>query len=81
MGDVQVAYKGERETRVTGDEAQGTMGRRNKRGEAGLGRFLLPASLFPQIFIERERETSTYKEPSSPFLILVKYEQNSQNFS
>ena len=56
MGDVQVAYKGERETRVTGDEAQGTMGRRNKRGEAGLARFLPPASLFPQIFIERERD-------------------------
>lgn len=39
----------------TGDKAQGTMGRRKKRGEARLARLLLPAFLCAQIFIERER--------------------------
>ena len=40
----------EREMRVTGDEAQGTMGRRKKRGDA---RFLHPDFLCTQILIER----------------------------
>ena len=39
------------DTRVTGDVAQGTMGRRKKRGDV---RFLLPAFLCAHIFIERE---------------------------
>ena len=47
-----VSRTGGRETRVTGDEAQGTMGR-VKKGDA---RFLLPAFLCAQIFIERERD-------------------------
>ena len=45
-----VSHRGGRETLVTGDEAQGTMGRVKKRD----ARFLLPAFLCVQIFIERE---------------------------
>ena len=44
-------HRGERETRVTGDEPQGTMGRVQTAGEA---RCLLPAFLCAHIFIERE---------------------------
>ena len=55
---LRFSHIGERKTRVTGDEAQGTMGRRKKRREA---RFLLPAFFCTQIFIERERETSGYE--------------------
>ena len=55
---LRFSHIGERETRVTGDEAQGTIGRRKKRREA---RFLLPAFFCTQIFIERERETSGYE--------------------
>ena len=39
---------------MNGDEAQGTMGRRKAR-------FLPPAFLCAQMFIERERETSGYE--------------------
>ena len=42
--------------RATGDETQGTMGRRKKRGEARLTRSLFPALLHAQVFIERERD-------------------------
>ena len=52
-----VSHRGGRETRVTGDEAQGTMG----RVKTGGARFLLPTFLCAQIFIERERETSGYQ--------------------
>jgi len=55
---LRFSHIGERETRVTGDEAQGSMGRRKKRGEA---RFPLPAFLCTQFFIERGRETSGYE--------------------
>ena len=48
--------RGERETQVTGDEPQGTMGRVQTAGEARLTRCLLPAFLCAHIFIERERE-------------------------
>ena len=48
---------GEREMRVTGDEAQGTMGRRKKRREA---RFLLPAFLCTQFFIEGKKEREVW---------------------
>ena len=51
-----VSHRGGCETRITGDEAQGTMGR-VKKGDA---RFLFTAFLCAQIFIERERETSGY---------------------
>ena len=44
---------GERETGVTGNEAQGTMGRRRRRGEA---LFLPSRFICGQIFIERETE-------------------------
>ena len=47
---------GERETRVTGDEPQGTMGRVQTAGEV---RCLLPAFLCAHIFIKRE--TSGYE--------------------
>ena len=46
---LRISHKGERETGVTGDEAQGTMERRKRRGEA---RFL-PSRLH----FHRERET------------------------
>ena len=58
-----VSHRGERETRVTGDEAQGTMGR-VKKGDA---RFLLPAFLCVQIFIERE--ASGYEAARDPSLL------------
>ena len=51
--------RGERETRVTGDEPQGTMGRVQTAGEA---RCLLPAFLWAHIVIERE--TSGYEAGS-----------------
>ena len=51
--------RGERETRVTGDEPQGTMGRVQTAGEARLARCLLPAFPWAHIFIERE--TSGYE--------------------
>ena len=63
----RLSHIGERETRVTGDEAQGTVGRRKKRREA---RFLLPAFFCLQGRErgreregerERERETSGYE--------------------
>ena len=50
---LRFSHIGEREARVTGDEAQGTVGRRKKRREA---RFLLPAFLCTQFLIERERD-------------------------
>ena len=82
MGDVQVAHKGERETRVTGDEAQRNHGKEKEERWSGSRPFSPSRLPFPANFYrERERETSTYEEPSSPFLILVSYEQNSQNFS
>ena len=42
-----IANKGESETGVTGDEAQGTKGRRKKRGEAAsvFGRLCAPVSV------------------------------------
>ena len=48
--------RGERETGVTGDEPQGTMGRVQTAGEACC---LLPAFLCAHIFIERERRLGT----------------------
>ena len=46
--------RGERETRMTGDAPQGTMGRVQTAGEARLARCLLPAFLCAHIFIDRE---------------------------
>ena len=43
--------RGECETRVTGDEPQGTMGRVQTAGERRLARCLLPAFLCAHIFI------------------------------
>ena len=52
--------RGERETRVTGDEPQGTMGRVQTAGEAfAKPRCVLPAFLCAYIFIKRE--TSGYE--------------------
>jgi len=48
--------RGERETRVTGEEPQGTMGRVQTAGKA---RCLRPAFLCARIFIERK--TSGYE--------------------
>ena len=50
---LRFSHIGKRETRVTGDEAEGTMGRGKKRDEA---RFLLPAFLCTQYFSSRERD-------------------------
>ena len=52
-----VANIGERETRVTGDEARGTTGRSKKRGEA----FSFPPS-FAGEFLSRERRLGTRQE-------------------
>ena len=60
--------RGERETRVTGDEPQGTMGKVQTAGEAPrLARCLLPAFLCANIFIERE--TSGYVAGLFPCLL------------
>ena len=50
-----VSHRGERKTRVTDDETQGTMGRVKKGGEARLALVLFPAFLCAHIFIEREK--------------------------
>jgi len=55
--------RGERETRVTGDEPQRIMGRLQIAGEARLARCLLSAFLCAHIFIERE--TSGYEAAAS----------------
>ena len=63
-----VSHRGGRETRVTGDEAQGTMG----RVKTGGARFLLPTFLCAQIFIEREREKRLgTRQPRDPSLLQV----------
>ena len=56
---LRISLTGEWETQVTGDDAQGTMGRRRKRG------YSFPPSLAPKlIFVERERKTSGYEAGS-----------------
>ena len=60
--------RGERETRMTDDEPQGTMGRVRKEGEARLARCPLPTFLCAHIFIERE--TSGYE--AATFLYSLK---------
>ena len=52
--------RGERETRVTGDEPQGTMGRVQTAGEAP-SRPLSPSRLPLRAHFHRERETSGYE--------------------
>ena len=62
-------HRGERETRVTGDEEQGTMGRRKMRGEA-TSRPFSPSRLPLRANFPREkdhRETSGYEGALSPF--------------
>ena len=56
---LRISHKGERKTGVTGNEAQGTMGRRKRRGEA---RFL-PSRLHlrANFHRERDRETSAHE--------------------
>jgi len=61
--------RGERETRVTGDEPQGTMGGVQTAGEARLARCLLPAFLCAHIFIERER--SGYEAVSNDRRVVI----------
>ena len=82
MGDVQVAHKAS--ARLVTNRKEPWEGERREAKRVS------PVFSFPPPFSrkflsresERERERpSTYEEPSSPFLILVKYEQNSQNFS
>ena len=79
MGDVQVAHKaGARLVRIARNHGKEKEERRSGSRPFSPSRLLFPANFYR----ERERERpSTYEEPSSPFLILVKYEQNSQNFS
>jgi len=52
--------RGERETRVTGDEPEGTMGRVQTAGE-GPSRPLSPSRLPLRAHFHRERETSGYE--------------------
>ena len=59
-----VSHRGECKTRVTGDEAQGTMGRVKKGGEACLACLLFPAFLCAQIFLERERRPGKRQQNS-----------------
>ena len=61
--------RGERETRVTGDEPQGTMGRVQMAGEARLARCLLPAFLCAHIFIKGER--SGYEAVSNDKRVVI----------
>ena len=77
MGDVQVAHKAS--ARLVTKRKEPWEGERRKAKRVSPV-FSFPPPFSRKIFIERERP-STYEEPSSPFLILVKYEQNSQNFS
>ena len=64
---------------MTGCEAQGTMRRRKIRGEASLARFLLPAFLCAQIFIEKEtsrlgtRQGQTVRSVFNALCIIVKF--------
>ena len=80
MGDVQVAHKASARL-VTNRKEPWEGERREAKRVSPVFSFPPP---FSGKFLSRERERerpSTYEEPSSPFLILVKYEQNSQNFS
>ena len=78
MGDVQVAHKASARL-VTNRKEPWEGERREAKRVPPVFSFPPP---FSRKFLSRERERlSTYEEPSSPFLILVKYEQNSQNFS
>ena len=69
--------RGERETRVTGDEPQGTMGRVQTAGEARLARCLLPAFLCAHIFIKRE--TSGYEAGSRSYFVNERLSVNIEN--
>ena len=60
--------RGERETRVTGDEPQGTMGRVQTAGEAP-SRPLSPSRLPMRAHFHRERENSGYKADLIPFVM------------
>ena len=53
---LRISHRAERETRVTGNEAQWTMGRTKKTREAPFRPFLLPIFPCVQIFIQRERD-------------------------
>ena len=78
IGDVQVANKASARL-VTNRKEPWEGERREAKRVSPVFSFPPP---FSRKFLSRERERpSTYEEPSSPFLILVKYEQNSQNFS
>ena len=59
MGDVQVAHKGERETRVTGDEAQRNHGKEKEERWSGSRPFSPSRLPFPVNFY-RERERDVY---------------------
>ena len=54
-------HRGECETRVTGDEAQGSMGQRKMRS------FSFPPSFARNFFIEREREATGYEARTYPW--------------
>ena len=52
---LRFSYRGGRDTRVAYEETQGFMGRRINERQRRLARFLLPAFLCAQIFIEWEK--------------------------
>ena len=68
-----VANKSELETRVTGDEALGTTGRRKKRNV-----FSFPPS-FRRNFTPRERETAGYEV--GPYMLLSSWDDCYENES
>ena len=53
---LRISHKGRRETVVTGDDAQGTMGRRKRRGEARV----LPSRLHLRANFHRERQRDVW---------------------
>ena len=59
---IRISLTGEWETQVTGDEAQGTMGRRGRRSDS------FPSSLAPK-FSSRERERDVWVRGRFPALM------------
>ena len=78
-----VANKGKRESELKSDKAQGTMGRGKEKEEEAkhlLARFLLPAFLCEQIYIERSTSGNEPKLQRSAYFFIT-YEVEFNNCS
>lgn len=77
-----VANKGKRESELKSDKAQGTMGRGKEKEEAKhlLARFLLPAFLCEQIYIERSTSGNEANLQRSAYFFIT-YEVEFNNCS